>query len=241
MELATDPIERPAVHGEGKRPHGAEHDFAEANACKPQKGKLWHRKRLPGVGTPVGVDDRDVGPIRESGTDRQRQSEVAHDHVRLESSDFDRIVSLLAEDLKHSTSEEDFRATKRLKRITNAITSLRKHGPDPSNILNPALLPEGYHGKILLISVSGGIMQNTVILRSGDLWHSEILRETREEIKDLGLVSSGAYPLGGAWARFDMGGAILIWGTSDQYGACDKETAAQLLKKAYPDKQIRIE
>jgi hypothetical protein len=167
--------------------------------------------------------------------------QIADFQVRLEASDFDRIVSLLEKELKQCVSEEQFRSAKRLKRIIDAISSLRKSDADPSTILDPALLPEGYNGKILLISVSGGIMQNTVILRSGDLWHSEILRETREEIKDLGLVSSGAYPLGGAWAHFEKDGAILIWGTSDQYGACDKETAAQLLKKIHPDKEIRVE
>ena len=96
-------------------------------------------------------------------------------------------------------------------------------------------------GKILLLSVTGGAIENTVILRSGDLWHSEILRETQAEIKDLGLVSSDAYPLGGAWARFEKDSSIIIWGTSDQFVACDKETAAKLIKIAYPDKELLIE
>ena len=110
-----------------------------------------------------------------------------------------------------------------------------------SAILEPVILPDGYHGKILLLSVTGGAIENTVILRSGDLWHSEILRETQEEIKDLGLVSSDAYPLGGAWARFEDDSSIVIWGTSDQFGACDKEAAAKLIQKVYPDKKILIE
>jgi hypothetical protein len=121
------------------------------------------------------------------------------------------------------------------------MKSLRRHGPDPACILEPVILPEGYHGKILLLSVSGGIIEYTVILRSGDLWHSEILRETQEEIKDLGLISSEAYPLGGGWARFENDESILIWGTSDQFGACDKEAAAQLLKITHPHKAIKIE
>ena len=167
--------------------------------------------------------------------------QIAEFQIKLKTSDFDQINTVLKKEVKQSISTEDFRGAKRFKRLIKAIKSLGKYGPDPANILDPVLLPEGYNGKILLISVSGGIMLNTVILRSGDLWHSEILRETREEIKDLGLVSSQAYPLGGAWARFEKGGAILIWGTSDQYGACDKDTAAQLLKMFYPDIEIKVE
>jgi hypothetical protein len=183
----------------------------------------------------------DVLELLKAGELEAALKQTADFQVRLEASDFDRIISLLEKELKQRVSEEQFRSAKRLKRIINTITSLRKNGTDPSNILDPVLLPKGYNGKILLISVFGGIMQNTVILRSGDLWHSEILRESREEIKDLGLVSSGAYPLGGAWARFEKDRAILIWGTSDQYGACDKETAAQLLRAEHPDKEILIE
>ena len=167
--------------------------------------------------------------------------QIAEFQVKLKASDFDGIAALLAEDLERSISEEDYRAAKRFKRLIGAVKSLSKYGPDPAKILNPVILPDGYNGKILLISVSGGIIENTVILRSGDLWHSEILREAREEIKDLGLVKSEAYPVGGAWARFQEDGCILIWGTSDQYGACDKQTAARLLKVIYPDKQIKIE
>ena len=96
------------------------------------------------------------------------------------------------------------------------------------------------NGKILLAAVSGGIIENSVILRSGDLWHSEILRETQAEIRDLGLFNTDVYPLGGAWARFENDGTILIWGSSDQYGACDKEFAAELIGKAYPDRKIKL-
>ena len=167
--------------------------------------------------------------------------QIAEFQIRLKALDFDRIVSLLDEDLKQSISNEDFRAAKRINRIISAIKSLRRHGLDPASILEPVILPEGYNGKILLISVSGGVIENTIILRSGDLWHSEILREAQEEIKDLGLISSDAYPLGGVWARFENDGSILIWGTSDQFGTCDKEAAAKVIKIIYTDKEIMIE
>jgi len=167
--------------------------------------------------------------------------QIAEFQVSLKPSDFNPVLTLLKADLKQHASEKQFRSANRLNRIITALKSLQQHGPDPACILDPVIVPHGYHGKILLVSVSGGIIENCVILRSGDQWHNEILRETQAEIKDLGLISSDAYPLGGAWARFENDGSILIWGTSDQYGACDKETAAQLLKKKYPDKEIRIE
>lgn len=167
--------------------------------------------------------------------------QIAEFQIRLKASEFDRIVLFLEEDLKRCVFKEDFRAAKRLNRIISAIRSLRKDGTDPANILDPVILPEGYSGKILLLSVTGGIIENTVILRSGDLWHNEILRETQQEIKDLGLTSSDAYPLGGAWARLENDDSITIWGTSDQFGACDKETAIKLIGKIYPDKKISIE
>jgi len=168
-------------------------------------------------------------------------NQIAEFQVTLRPSDFDPVIAVLKADLKQCVSKEQMRSAQRLNRIITALKSLQRHGPDPSNILDPIVLLEGYQGKVLLASVSGGIIENTVILRSGDLWHNEILRATQAEIKDLGLVSSDAYPLGGAWVGFENPATIRIWGTSDQFGACDKETAAQLIKIVFPDKEIEIE
>ena len=167
--------------------------------------------------------------------------QIDESKVRLEKPDYDQIISFLERELERDVSNQQIRFAKRLARIMHSVKSFRTHGLDPSKILEPVILPDGYHGKILLLSVSGGVLENNVILRSGDPWHSEILRETQEEIKDLGLVNSDAYPLGGAWARFENDSSIVIWGTSDQFGACDKEAAAQLIKTVYPDKEILIE
>ena len=161
--------------------------------------------------------------------------------VRLKKPDYDQIISFLKQELERNVSNQQIRFAKRLARIIHSVKSFRTYGLDPSKILEPVIVPDGYHGKILLLSVSGGVLENNVILRSGDLWHSEIFWETQEEIKDLGLISSDAYPLGGAWTRFENDSSILIWGTSDQFGACDKEAAAQLIKSVYPDKAILIE
>ena len=167
--------------------------------------------------------------------------QIDESKVRLEKPDYDQIISFLEQELERNVSNQEIRFAKRLARIIHSVKSFRTHGLDPSNVLEPVILPDSYHGKILLLSVSGGVIENTVILRSGDLWHSEILRETQEEIKDLGLASSDAYPLGGAWARFEDDSSIVIWGTSDQFGACDKEAAAKLIQTVYPHKKILIE
>ena len=69
----------------------------------------------------------------------------------------------------------------------------------------------------------------------------EILRNTRAELKDLGFVHTRVDPLGGAYARFEPDGAIVIWGTSDEYGCCDKQEAARMTARTYPGRPVRIE
>jgi hypothetical protein len=102
-------------------------------------------------------------------------------------------------------------------------------------------LPQGYQGKILMVVLNGGGFADTVRLRSGDDWHREILRNTRAELKDLGFVHTRVDPLGGAYARFEPDGGIVIWGTSDEYGCCDKQEAARMIARVYPGTPIRIE
>jgi len=102
------------------------------------------------------------------------------------------------------------------------------------------ILPEGYTGKILLVSISGDGLEEMAILRSGDLWHREILRNTEAEIRNLGFHNARVYEQGGAHLRFEPDGAIIIHGTSQQYGACDKEYAAGLVKDEFPDRRIDV-
>ena len=96
---------------------------------------------------------------------------------------------------------------------------------------SPGILPEGYNGKILLVSVSGDGIKKTVLLRSGDLWHREILRNTEAEIKSLGFENALVHELGGALLRFEPDGAITINGASQDIGACDKEFAPEIVRK----------
>jgi hypothetical protein len=107
-------------------------------------------------------------------------------------------------------------------------------------LIPEVILPEGYNGKILLVSVSGEGIQKTVLLRSGDLWHREILRNTEAEIKTLGYETARVHELGGALVGFEADGDITIYGASEEFGACDKEYAAEIIRKKFRYRTIKI-
>lgn len=107
-------------------------------------------------------------------------------------------------------------------------------------LIPEVILPEGYNGKILLMAVSGKGIEKTTLLRSGDLWHREILRNTEAEIKALGYENAQVHELGGAQVRFEPDGTITIYGASDELGACDKEYAAKIIKKKFRNRKIKI-
>jgi len=130
---------------------------------------------------------------------------------------------------------------RRMARRAAALNGLLVHGPDPAQIVAETELPEGYVGKILMVLLTGDGFDGAVCLRSGDGWHREILHNTRAEIADLGFPDAQAHPLGGAYAGFDSDDSVVIWGTSDEFGCCDKDLAARLIARAYPEKTVRIE
>jgi hypothetical protein len=130
---------------------------------------------------------------------------------------------------------------RRLTRRAAALSGLLAHGPDPARVVAEVELAEGYRGKILLVLLKGGVFEGTLCLRSGDDLHREILHNTQAEMKDLGFLHTRVHPLGGAYAGFDSDGSIVIWGTSDEYGCCDKEEAALMIARAYPRKSVTIE
>lgn len=95
------------------------------------------------------------------------------------------------------------------------------------------VLPSGYRGKILLVLITVG-EESLVVLRSGDLWHREIFRNTKAEVCGLGLKDAQVDELGGASLFFEADGSIRIGGGSDEFGACDLDYAAALVKAARP-------
>jgi hypothetical protein len=149
--------------------------------------------------------------------------------------------------LKYETRASQMQATgesgeaRRMARRAAALNGLLVHGPDPAHMVAETELPDGYVGKILMVLLTGGGFEDTVCLRSGDGWHREILRNTQAEISDLGFPHTRVHPLGGAHAGFDSDGSVVIWGTSDEFGCCNKDLAARLVARAYPKKAVRIE
>jgi len=114
------------------------------------------------------------------------------------------------------------------------------HHNEASKKIKTTILPEGYNGKILMVVIRGGDIDGLVCLRSGDLWHREILRNTESEIRDLGFSGSSVYELGGAHVRFEANKDIIIFGTSDDFGSCDKRYAAKLIQQEFKDRKVIV-
>jgi hypothetical protein len=110
---------------------------------------------------------------------------------------------------------------------------------DLETMVPAVILPDGYRGKILLVLIARGA-SSMVALRSGDLWHREILRNTRKEMAHIGLGDVRVEELGGAYLRFEADGSIRIWGGSDEYGACDLDYAAELVRSARPGCRVVV-
>jgi D-3-phosphoglycerate dehydrogenase len=122
----------------------------------------------------------------------------------------------------------------------NELRPINGGGQETAKTIPAVILPEGYKGKILLVSITGDGVEEMVILRSGDLWHREILRNTEQEIGNLGFDNALVHELGGAHLRFEPNGTIIIHGNSQQYGACDKEYAARLVRDAFPGRRVDV-
>jgi hypothetical protein len=176
---------------------------------------------------------------------REMQLEAAVQRLKVQEGDL-HTAAVEALILEHETLSSRMHGAgevgegRRMSRRAAALKGILLHGPDPAKMVAETELPEGYVGKILMVSLTGGGFEDAVCLRSGDAWHREILHNTRAEIADLGFPGAEVHPIGGACAGFDADGSIAIWGTSDEYGCCDKELAARMIGRAYPVKLIRI-
>lgn len=133
-----------------------------------------------------------------------------------------------------------FGEAKRLARRAAALHALVVYGPKPAKMVAETELPAEYEGKILLVLLKGGGFKKKVCLRSGDSWHREILQNTRAAIADLGFIGTQVHPLGGAYAGCVENSGFLIWGSSDEFGACDKQLAAKLIAQAYPGTKVKV-
>jgi hypothetical protein len=163
-------------------------------------------------------------------------TQTVPDHQKI-----DHQVALLENHAEKERDSGDIRKSRRLVRRAGALEIFKDHGLDPDKLIARTDLPDHYEGKILLLSISAGSVKGLICLRSGDDWHREILRNTEEEIRDLGFETATVDPAGGAAIRLARNGDIVIFGSSDDYGSCDKKMAARLIAGAFPGKMVRID
>jgi len=152
--------------------------------------------------------------------------------------DMGRLINCL---VTQRESADVIRSFNRLDRRIKALKRFRDHGCDPGQIIEKTTLKQGYNGKILIVAIMGGVIDRLTCLRSGDLWHREILQNTKNEIRDLGFSKSSVYELGGANVRFETNKDIVIFGTSDDFGPCDKEYASELIQQVFKDRNIIVD
>jgi hypothetical protein len=160
--------------------------------------------------------------------------------VRLEINDIHPLIARFENTAAEALLQNAFAEVRRLNHRKESLLAFCNSGFDAGGLIPPVRMPEGYRGKILLVSVSGGVIGQTVCLRTNDLHHRDILRNTELEIRDLGLHGSRVRELGGASVDSESDGSVRIWGGSDDFGTCDKNVAAMLLRSMYPDKTVLV-
>lgn len=153
--------------------------------------------------------------------------------------DFDPIIDDCRRRARRAERNGEIGEAIRFRRRVFALVAFRDRGPDPAAMIADCDLTPGYDGKILLVRIHGGVIDRKICIRSGDDWHREILANTRAEISDLGFPSATVRPLGGAHAQTHANGRRLsITGTSDDFGACDRALAAEVIARAFPGTDI---
>jgi hypothetical protein len=171
----------------------------------------------------------------ESAWDIMKKNHVSRDEL-----DYHRILKDLEGDVQYKTNRGDIRAVNRLKRRIQSLKTFQAYGLVPQRPIACVDLPDVYHGKVLLVHIVGGMAHGFVCLRADDDWHREILQNTKEEIQDLGFENADVVPVGGAWVQFDPGGAIIVYGSSEEFGTCDKKVMADMIDRAFPGKQTLV-
>ncbi len=161
-------------------------------------------------------------------------------HVSLSGSELEPIIESFKAATERERSKGEIRSANRLDRRKKAVEVFRDHGLDSKRLIAPVILLEGYKGKILLMAVSRGVLNGLVCLRSGGDRHREILTDTQDEILDLGFENALVDPVGGAFVRFEDNGSIEVYGISDEFGGCDKQAAADLIRQAFPGRKVVI-
>jgi hypothetical protein len=151
------------------------------------------------------------------------------------------LAASLARQARVRQQAGEIREALRLARRRRALLVFRDYGLDVDRLLPTVLTAPGYSGKIILAAVFGGVAAGRICLRGGDDWHREILADLRDEVVDVGLSRSGVDELGGAWLGSGHDGRLCVFGGSEEFGTCDKDLAAELLRTAFPGRTVTVD
>ncbi len=121
-----------------------------------------------------------------------------------------------------------------------ALDEFTQHGLDVTQI--PLVgISEKYSGKILLMNFQGRTFLRGFPPHQRDGMHQNILNSFNEELNVLGY-SGSPKPQGGAHIGFNKEtGNRVIYDASGDYGECDKDIAAKLIKETFPAQKIVAE
>lgn len=186
------------------------------------------------------LKSRIIAELRE-GKLNQATTILDEHRVELLPPDWTVIIEALSRKADKQRLAGDFWGAKRTDRRMGVLIIFRDFGLDLDRLIPLVDIKDGYCGKILLVAITEidrGIRR--VCLRSGEDYHQEILTSAEIELEDLGLSNYQAQELGGALVDFRDDGAIAVWGASDQFGPCDKEVAADLIRQAFPGRKVEV-
>ena len=88
----ADLVERPGMECEGDRSSHPEQPGRHRDAQRPRERQFGHRESSGRERAPVGIGDRQVRHLRDPRADREREPEIADDHVRTDLVDQGEVV-----------------------------------------------------------------------------------------------------------------------------------------------------
>jgi hypothetical protein len=206
-------------------------------------GVLNRNKRRFLMGTGFFEQSRQEQLVRyfKAGEFERAIRAVEDSEMSLSEADIGSILDHFGRELEQASLRADYQAVRRWRRRIEGFTAYCNSGFDRKTLIKPAEVPAEYSGKILLLSVSGGLFDTIPCVRSNDLHHRDILRNTALELRDLGLSSSHVHELGGAYLTSESDGTMRLWGGSDEFGPCDREIAAKLVQDLFLEKRVVAE
>ncbi len=192
-------------------------------------------------GMPAAASPGDLYRALREGRFEAALAALQGDPQRLPVSRLAPLVARLQHLCRDLRADGEIGAWRRTQRHIFALRALMAHGPQPRRLIRDVELALDYDGKILLMKLAGGLPDGKLCLRGGDEWHREILRNTAAEMRDLGFAGVAVLPLGGGSLRMTNRRCLRLWGTSDEFGRCDMTLATRLLRRVFPQADIRVE